>query len=636
MPRPVFGDRQTASFLASAIDPLDVGDQQVLWFERDATDWVIAKQLDLVTFQQTELGRFTGEEIPDQFCSLQSGLFATVNQQNELVVIDLPHQRRTTLALPQTQSSTFHSWFLTWSDPPTRLIVTERTTRVVKGQERMLLFSYTKGELTQLSEWTTAAYQPHLASDAILSMANTSLLEVRRLSDGALIETQTLDKILNVAPGIGIHLGEPQAGLVPIYTPPGRNIIYDYARQRIVFECVMPLGRCSDLNQDAALFLDQRSVEVVRLSDQQTLQRFDFSQYVYEARFIGNGEQLMVLLPDESVHLFDSATGALLHVWRSRAWVLPTKVGLLAGFAVWSCAWVWLSLRSGWHPLVDTIVLHGLGVAGLMLPVLWYGNLVIGGAFEFLNFESLAACWLLLVSLWCVFGRVRWSLRILAPILVVAVALGLNVLAFHGHNNLIALSAVGVVGVALSFTMILGLTHRWGLRWIDGQNASHPQPATHLSLQIPLRDSFWLMATIAILVAVARFVPLQQFDFRSLNMLAIVCTSFAVAALGGAWSASVPRAWLTRIVCLLVVIAGSSALHPQLFQTGISWNDWLGGLRAFSPLAIVSFGSLLIFRVHGGRWVMPRIARQQRETTPGERNDFGNNVGELDSTRENR
>jgi hypothetical protein len=286
-------------------------------------------------------------------------------------------------------------------------------------------------------------------------------------------------------------------------------------------------------------------------------------------------------------------------------------VGLLIGFATWSYLWVRVGLWSGWHPLVDTIVLHGLASAALMLPVLWHGTLINVGAFEFMDAESLAACWLLLVSLWCVFGRARWSVRMMGPILGMAAALGLNFVVFRGESMAIASTAVGVVSVATLFTILLGLARRWGLRLINEQQSNPAESVSETSLQIPLRDSFWLMAAIAILVAVARFVPLKEFDFRSMAQVFAWVAGLSIAALGGAWSALGTRSWLTRVVGMVIVVPGVSAVLTLFFQNSLSWHEWLGGMRAFSPLAIFSFGSLLIFRLRGWRLVMSSFARQQ-------------------------
>jgi len=123
---------------------------------------------------------------------------------------------------------------------------------------------------------------------------------------------------------------------------------------------------------------------------------------------------------------------------------------------------------------------------------------------------------------------------------------------------------------------------------------------------MPLRDLFWLTAAIAIFFAVARFVPLKQFDFRSMNHLTVLVASLTVTALGGTWSALGSRSWWARLACLLVLIGGVSMFNPGLFPRGPSWEVWLGGVRTYSALAIFAFGSLLIFRVRGWRLVWRR------------------------------
>jgi hypothetical protein len=285
---------------------------------------------------------------------------------------------------------------------------------------------------------------------------------------------------------------------------------------------------------------------------------------------------------------------------------MPTLVALLVGFAVWSWLWAWLGLRSGWHPLADVIVLHGLVLIDLLLPVLWFGSLINDNIGAFFDFESLPACWLLLLGLWFVFGRARWSLRLLGPILGVAAAIGLNFFVLGDDSMTIALAAVGVASVAMLFTAIFGLARRWGWRLVDVRQTDPLPSVAETTRQMPLRDLFWLMATIAIFFAVVRFVPLKQFDFRGMNMLIGLVASLCAIALGGTWFALGSRSWLLRFACLLFLIGGVSAFNPGLFPPGPRWEMWLYGLRVYSPLAIFAFGSLLIFRVRGWRLVWRR------------------------------
>jgi hypothetical protein len=584
--------------------------QQLLWTERDATERIISKQLDLKTFRKTELGRIDGEATSGYFASPEAGVIATVSKQNELVVIDLRNKHRASISLPPLPQSKTNSWAPVRSLSPSRLVVGEYSSAAAKGPLRMLLFSYENGKLTQLAQWPSVRNYCTV-SDSILSLTANSVLETRRLSDGALVDAQPLGKIVKAAPGGNIVLEESKFGLIPLRVTPSRLIIYDYVRRQIIVERFMPLGYCMDLREDAAVFSDRHSVEVVRLSDQQTLQRFDFPQRVESAKLVADRKQLTVLLDDESIQRYDLTTGKLLRTWRSRAWVFPTVMAMLVGFAVWSWLWACLGLWSGWSPLVDVVTVHGLVMAGLLSPALWLGSPLVPRPFAILDVESLAACWLLLLSLWCVFGNSRWSLRLLGPILGVAAILGLNLILLGVETGSIVLAAVGVVGVAVLFMVLLGLARHFGLRWINENETKYLASDPARTGQIPLRDSFWLMATIAIFFAVARFVPLKLLDARSLTALLLMIATFSIAALGGTWSAMGPRTWWARFACLLVLVGGISIFHPPLFRTSLTWAGWFNGLRPFLLLAIFSFGSLLVFRVRGWRLVMSSFARQQ-------------------------
>ncbi len=588
------------------------------WSEQHSNR-IHVKCLDLTSFQETELGSFDATPFElGPCCFIQPGIVAMVNKRNEVCAVDLRTGTITAKSLPPLRTTQTHFWFALWRESPQRLLVVEVSNGATKGRDRMLLYSYGDGDgkLDKLAEWT-ANMIPRVADGNLLSLTIDHSLEIRRMSDGVLVETQPLAAALNLpipAPAwpwpSSVRVTDVESELVGVAVRPNQQMVYDYLRRQVVWQRTSPNSRCQDLRQDAAVFIQDQAVEIWRFEDQSLLRRIEFALPVYDARFTHDGERVLVLLKDESVHVYDVASGGRIQTHRSRGWVRPTFVALLLGFAVWSWMWVRHSLRSELHPLWDVVVLNALVLAGLLLRAFLQGSLRDPDRLIYSYFEALGASWLLMLGLWFVFGRRRWSVKIIAPLLGLVGTVGLALCVFRGDQQPTWELVVGALGLTVTLIAIFGLARRWGWRMINA-GVQPDQPRAHnVEARIPLRDMFLVIAAVGALFAVLRFVPASRFEIQMAGRLALLVVTTAVVAIGGAWAALSPRHWLPRIIVLIFLIAGAGSIHSALFPQLYNWQAWMWHLRFAALVTGLTCASLLTYRVRGWRFARQAYVAQ--------------------------
>jgi len=433
------------------------------------------------------------------------------------------------------------------------------------------------------------------------------------LSDGSVMEVHPLAAELNVpTPAAAwpplMFINGVDSGLTRFWVQgqPKREIVYDYLRHHVVLsQQLSPSSRCSHFLPDKALFVTDHALEIRPFAEGAPVQRIDYqqSETVYDAKFMQGGERVCALNDDQSVHVYDIASGKLLQVFRSRAWILPTFVSLLAGLGAWAVLWVRHSLRSGAHPIWDVAVLNGLVLGGLLLRVFLQGSLKDPNREVFQYLEALGASWMLLLVLWFVLGEARWSIKVMAPVLGLVATLSLAQFAFRGDRQGVWELLVGGLGFTIAASVIFGFARRWGWRltntsshWNQAQSRKRPAES-----RMPLRDIFLVIAASGVLFAVVRFIPASRLDLQSAGMLGLLTVTTATAAIGGAWVALDIRHWLLRIVLATLVVLFAGSIHSLVFPQFYNWDTWMWQLRFAGLVVVFSCASLLVFRVRGWR-----------------------------------
>jgi hypothetical protein len=565
----------------------------------------VAKYLDLDSFREKIIGDIERGP-PHAPCSLISpGVLATVNKENELCVIDLQSGAVASHPLPPLRASASHFWFLFWLESSQRLLVSEESNGRTAGNERQVLFSYTNGKLTPVGEWK-ASSTPTIAEGHIYSLTINHSLEIRRIDDGALVAIQSMAEKLNLrGPGLAfplsVWISGSETGRVFFGARRNRYVLYDYVNKQVVTEDWVPGKNCWDFDHGKAIYAGDQVVEIGFLDPAAPLQRIELAQQLRGAKFIDGNQHVVVLLEDDSVHIYDTTSGKRIQTYRDRTWERPTFMALLIGFFAWGSLWVRDSVRNEVHPLWDVVVLNALVLTGLLLRVFLQGSVRDPTRPVYQYLQALGASWLMLVVLWFVFGKSRWSIKAIAPLMGLVAILLLALFVYRGNRQQIMELLIGAVVIIAVMCFVLGLARRWGWRLSNIKLANRAQPLELAESRIPLRDMFLITAAIGFLLALARLLPAHGFRWDTVGILALLVINTSLSAVGGAWAALSPRHWFVRtaMFVLLVLLVGS--VHSLVFPQFYNLYSWKWQLR-FAALVIgFSCLSLLTFRVRGWR-----------------------------------
>jgi hypothetical protein len=108
------------------------------------------------------------------------------------------------------------------------------------------------------------------------------------------------------------------------------------------------------------------------------------------------------------------------------------------------------------------------------------------------------------------------------------------------------------------------MTRRWGYRLTHVKDSALGDATQAKRTQLPLRDMFVLTGSVAVFLAVVRFVPLLQLPIEIVGTVILIGTAIAGSAVL-AWMGSLSsRNWLVRLAVTVVAVTAISTL-PTLF-----------------------------------------------------------------------
>ena len=600
----------------------EISHGNVYWYE-PIGDQIRGKRLDLESLNVIDLGSFdarliwkkqNGAYFRSASSLIHPGIMAVMNSNNDLCILDFQTENMSSVSVVGSS----YAWYPVWCGSSQRLLLVEISNGATKGNDRILLFSLVNGKVERLAEWNTTQV-PIVVDGRILSLTSDIQLEIRQLSDGTLIQRQPLAAALNAKAPIttrplSVFLGardssnqggtSAESGLLQVVVRPNRHMLYDYLEQQVKWERSSPNIRCADIRFGKISYTSNQFADVARLDDGTSLMHVEFPTWVFAARFIGNGEQLLVLLQDESVHICDVASGKIMQTFRSQRWVAPTLIALVAGFAGWCCLWVRHSTQTGIPPLFDVTFLSALLLTGLLLRLFLVGGLRNPDRLIYQFLELLGVSWLILLSLWFVFGRARWSVKVIGPLLGLAGAVSIALLVFHGARQALWEFLVAMSGITATVIATFGVTRKLGWRLVNPSDVHQPLDRK-LENRVPLRDLFVVFIVAGLLFAVLRLIPAGVYDRRSLEMLTILLAMVAISAVGGVWPALSPCHWLLRVIGFGVLVTSAVSVYA-IFNSGLrNWQAWPEQLRYAGLISGFTCALLLIFRVRG--WRLSRV-----------------------------
>jgi hypothetical protein len=578
----------------------------VTWVEVEPGPTWHVKQFDAETFATVSLGKvvFSAGQVPRDLHA--AGLIAGLDQKNNLFVSDPRTGTTRQLELPALASN--HVRGVAWCDESSQLIVSEYLPRGSLSQ-KLRWYAWANGQIELRDEWTASSW-PHIADKELLRIRDNHDLEILRLADGTIAETQSLRDRLNLKPGAPLTLVavEPPVAILQMSpASPKSFVVYDYRQQRILGEVdgiwhVPPVIRPGIVTFEGQDPLRSYQLSSKRYSwDGTLLSSVLLDERACASRRTADGKRLMVLRRDESVLEIDLATGKSLRIWRSNAWVVPTLLGVILGFCVWYGCWIRLSHHFGWHPMSDVAVWNGLIAAGLFSRGWLYGpGDTVGVVFECL---ALSLSWMQFAAVWLIFGSMRWSLRALAPMLAGTAAVGALLVVFRQQPSIIPLTFGAAAIGMLILVGVLYLPYRWGWRLAEPGLQERSNELRQTNGQMPLRDLFAIVGGVALFLAVVRFVPFQGTVMRDVGMIIIHVVAGLGSASAGVWAALSRRHWTVRLAVLLGAILAFSCLPGLIDPRFWSWKNWWKFIRFPAATAVFVVGSLLAFRVRGLRWM---------------------------------
>ena len=145
------------------------------------------------------------------------------------------------------------------------------------------------------------------------------------------------------------------------------------------------------------------------------------------------------------------------------------------------------------------------------------------------------------------------------------------------------------------------LARRWGLQLTDARQSPHRHEVRRAGSQLPLRDLFFIIAAVGVLLAFARFVPRPRGDLQAVKFVGLTVCVMAGSAICGAWAALSPRHWLVRLVVVTTLVGGLGSIHSLLLSQFANWPAWLLQVRMMAMPALFTAASLLVFRARGWR-----------------------------------
>lgn len=486
---------------------------------------------------------------------------------------------------------------------PDRIVTFERPQG--GGADKMRLISLTE-PVAQIAEWNSAFSGD---SDDEWYILNPDADRLQRLSleSGSVVEEYSLAPLFEKVPGAEVGTILPQRKLIGLYDPiEKRCLLYNLNTHEIV-DCLLPDVAGVVVSKDESfLVLGQdpvgklKGVSIFDLDTLKTRWLHLPTQELATWELSRDQSQLITVFYDGSVTVLDIADGEVVRTYRSRALVLPIFGCMLGGFIAWWVLWVRAGNRLESSPLIDAIFLNGLIAAAFIVRVNLSGSMRDPSRMAYQTAQSLFASWLVLLTCWAVFGKTRWSLRILAPLFGIAGTFIFVLLNFRGDHLGVWQLVIGAFVVATLCTLWFGLLRRWGysLMCSDRRAICSARDRRHL----PLRDLFFITAAVAALLAVVRLVSPHTFAAREAAELALIAITVSLNGVAATWAALSRRHWIVRLVLLSLVVLAAGTVLPAVFPDHRHWYHWRFIAKYHAFIALFTVATALIFRSHGWRF----------------------------------
>ncbi len=326
---------------------------------------------------------------------------------------------------------------------------------------------------------------------------------------------------------------------------------------------------------------------------------------------LGEDRILIYSLTEFGALILDRETGVTIAKHQPLWAMRYIMMGWIAFVALWWIGGFPRSVGEGGWACLDCTCFLAISLVAMTGRILVSGEPTSETRIELRIAQGLCAAGVALTVLWIVFGKTRWTLKILAPIAWIAFVCAVVMTVFGLRSW-----AVGATVVTLSIVYFWMLFAAWlmrlrGLRLEEPRKSALPlQQGVANQSRFPLRDIFFLTAVVAVLCSVVRLAPLPKGNVFELGFIEglMNCLLMAVNAMVASWCALSRRViwvrwsvWLANsLLCVLLGVVFAAWLHRS---TNYQWiAEYHGVVQTTGSIAV--FFSLRAYRWRGWRFAM--------------------------------
>lgn len=488
------------------------------------------------------------------------------------------------------------------------------------------LIRHVQGKLSEAARWFAnnvdfAESNEDTSSCIVSHTLSGAMLEVRDPVDG---KVKCSFEIPQMTYGtMAQNVFRPSFEIGPSYITYSDRSIDAYSKKTLP----VPAGSTivhRDPQRSRMLVSPARSDTIIAIDELSGVEsaRWNIASNAIGRRVVRDGRQFAVATRDMRVHFFDITTGKLSKSVDAFRWMIWVDWLVASLFTLWSIDWLKLSSQTHAHARIDIGLCSSLVVAWVAMRAHHVGRVEDVGRPIYQIAEGVFASWLILASVWLILGKQRWSLRILPPMLLYGISVGI-VTAVMGYQNPRRLASVGsgiwelIIGsgqVILCVAVACWIVRFYGYRFrrIDQLGAENDKEIHGNVRTVPMLDLLLLMTVLATIFAIARWTPpISTIKLRTvLELFALAC-GIAVVGMVALWSALSERWFLVRWTVLIVVIGMMTLLAFCGPNVASGWSafskpNWqfIGWMFRFSLATGAStLFSFYAYRLRGWRLV---------------------------------